>query len=56
MFGWFQNSFVGIEQDSAYSLMAGYLKGAEQTGADVILILNVMLMISPATSTAGMYT
>lgn len=41
VFGWFQDSFFGIEQDSAYNLSAGYLKGAEQAGADARLMLNV---------------
>ena len=27
VFGWFQNSFIGIEQDLRYSLQAGYRKG-----------------------------
>ena len=40
MFGWFQNSFVGIERESPYNLSVGYLKGAEQ--ADARLMLNVM--------------
>ena len=56
MFGWFQNFFIGREQDSAYSLMAGYLKGAEQTGTDVGLILDLMLIIPPEPGNAGMYT
>ena len=40
VFGWFQNSFAGIERESPYNLSVGYLKGAEQAGAR--LMLNVM--------------
>ena len=36
--------------------MAGYLKGAEQAGTDVGLILDVMLTIPPKPGNAGMYT
>ena len=44
MFGWFQDSFAGIEQESTYSLSVGYLKGAEQacTSKSAELMLNVM--------------
>ena len=28
VFGWFQDSFIGIERDLRYSLQAGYQKGA----------------------------
>ena len=49
VFGWFQDSFIGIEQESAYSLPAGYLKGAEQAGAlSAELMLNVMTKFSNA--------
>jgi hypothetical protein len=40
VFGWFQDSFVGIERESAYNLSVGYIKGAEQAGAR--LMLNVV--------------
>ena len=40
VFGWFQNSFVGIERESPYNLSVSYLKGAEQAGAR--LMFNVM--------------
>ena len=33
-----------MERDSAYSLSAGYLKGAEQAGDSSTLILNVMIV------------
>ena len=44
MFGWFQDSFIGIERESTYSLSVGYLKGAEQAGtsASADLMLNVV--------------
>ena len=47
VFGWLLDSseFTGIEQESAYSLLVGYQKGAEQVGVDSILMLNVMIMI-----------
>ena len=40
MFGWFEDSFIGIERESPYNISVGYLKGAEQAGAR--LMLNVM--------------
>ena len=43
MFGWIQTSLSGTEKDSPYSLTVGYLKGAEQVGADAELTLNVMV-------------
>jgi hypothetical protein len=46
--GWFQGSFVGIEQESAYNLLVGYLKGAEQAGASAALVLDVMTKFSNA--------
>ena len=42
MFGWFQDSFIGMEQEIAYSLSAGYLKGAEQAGDGATMTLNVI--------------
>ena len=42
VFGWLEDSFVGIEQESAYNISAGYLKGDEQVGAGARLMLNVM--------------
>jgi hypothetical protein len=43
VFGWLQDSFFGIERESAYNLSVGYLKGAEQAGASTAaLMLNVM--------------
>ena len=46
VFGWFQNSFIGIERESPYNLSVGYLKGAEQAG--VRLMLNVMKNLGTA--------
>ena len=40
VFGWFQNSFAGIERETSYNLFVGYLKGAEL--ADARLMFNVM--------------
>ena len=48
VFGWFQDSFIGIERESAYNLSAGYIRGAEQAGAGAALILNVMTQFSNA--------
>ena len=48
VFGWFQDSFIGLERDAAYNLSAGYLKGAEQAGAGTRLMLNVMTKFSNA--------
>ena len=41
VFGWFQDSFIGMEQEIAHSLSAGYLKGAEQAGDGARMTLNV---------------
>ena len=43
VFGWVQASLSGIESDSPYNLTVGYLKGAEQVGADAQLMLNVIV-------------
>ena len=40
VFGWFQNSFAGIEREIPYNLFVGYIKGAEL--ADARLMFNVM--------------
>ena len=50
MFGWFQDSFVGIERESPYNLSVGYLKGAEQAGA------RLMLNVRENLGTARKYT
>ena len=42
VFGWYQDSFAGIERESPYNLSVGYLKGAELAGTSAALTLNVM--------------
>lgn len=42
VFGWFQDSFVGIERETPYSLSVGYLKGTDQAGTSAELMLNIM--------------
>ena len=37
VFGWYQESFTGVEQESAYMLYAGYLKGRDQAGVAIEL-------------------
>ena len=32
MFGWFDDTLSGIEQESGYSVMAGYQKGPSHSG------------------------
>ena len=48
MFGWFQDSFVGMEQEIAHSLSVGYLKGAEQAGDGARMMLNVIRIFGSA--------
>ena len=48
VFGWFQDSFIGMEQEIAHRLSAGYLKGAEQAGAGATIMLNVMSIFGNA--------
>ena len=40
VFGWFHDSFTGMEQRQAHTVQAGYQKGAEQ--ANVEILLNVV--------------
>ena len=42
VFGWFQDSFIGIERESTYSLSVGYLKGAAGTSASADLMLSIV--------------
>ena len=42
VFGWFQDSFVGPEQEIAHTLEAGYLKGAEVSEVNISVNLDVM--------------
>ena len=48
VFGWFQDSFVGIERESPYNLSVGYLKGADQAGTSEELMLNVVMKLMNA--------
>ena len=43
VFGWIQDSFNGMERESAYSLLAGYLKGGEQANVPIIFNVNSKL-------------
>ena len=35
VFGWYQNSFIGVEQEVAYKMQAGYQKGASHTNVNL---------------------
>ena len=35
MFGWYNDSFTGVEQEDAYTLQIGYQKGAVQLGQNL---------------------
>ena len=37
VFGFFMESFVGVEQESSYTVMAGWQKGSALVGRDLIL-------------------
>ena len=36
VYGWLQDSFVGVERGASYSVQMGYLKGAAQAGVDLV--------------------
>ena len=40
VFGWFQDSYTGIEQEIDHVVMAGYIKGAQKVGHDLVFIVN----------------
>ena len=42
VFGWFQDSFVGLEQELAHTVVVGYLKGAEVAGVNISVNVDVM--------------
>ena len=42
VYGWFQDSFVGVEQELAHTLEVGYLKGAEVAGVNISVNVDVM--------------
>ena len=37
VFGWSNDSYAGKEQESSYTLLAGYVKGGEQAQVDITL-------------------
>ena len=49
VFGWYEISYAGLEQTDAHTLLAGYLKGAEQAGVDIVMTIAV----GTAADTAG---
>lgn len=38
VYGWFQDSFTGVEQDSSYFIEVGYQKGAHHAGLDLLFM------------------
>jgi hypothetical protein len=46
VFGWFEDSYTGMERESAHTLLAGYLKGGEQ--ANVPIIFDVISKLGTA--------
>lgn len=49
VFGWLQDNYEGPEMESAQTVQAGYLKGAEIAGVDIPL--NVEMRLSTASNT-----
>ena len=39
VFGFFQDSFIGVEQELGYTVLAGYQKGAEVAGQNLELLV-----------------
>ena len=37
VFGWLEDSFTGMEQESAHMIGVGYLKGWKEAGVDIVL-------------------
>ena len=46
VYGWLQDSFVGVERGTSYSVQMGYLKGAAHAGVD--LVFNVSRKLGAA--------
>ena len=46
VFGWLQDSFIGMEQGPAHMVHVGYLKGGQLAGVEIIL--NVMSQLDNA--------
>ena len=42
MFGFFQESFVGVEQRSVHVVEVGYQKGAEQAGKNIRFEVSIL--------------
>lgn len=40
VFGWFQDSYTGVEQESPHVVTAGYWKGAQQVQRNLTFIIN----------------
>ena len=46
VYGWFQDSFTGVEQDSSYLLEVGYQKGAQQADLDLLFLTTAQPTLS----------
>lgn len=46
VYGWFQDSFTGVEQDSSYLLEVGYQKGAQQASLDLLFLTTAQPTLS----------
>ena len=46
VYGWFQDSFTGVEQDLSYLLEVGYQKGAQQAGLDLLFLTTAQPILS----------
>ena len=40
VFGWFQDSYTGVEQEIDHIIMAGYRKGAQMVGENLVFTVN----------------
>ena len=40
MFGWFQDSYTGVEQEIDHIIMAGYKKSAQTVGDNLVFTIN----------------
>lgn len=36
VFGWLQDTYIGVEQEGSHVVQAGYQKGAEQAGLNLV--------------------
>ena len=46
VYGWFQESFTGVEQDSNHLLEVGYQKGAQQARLDLLFLTTAQPILS----------